>query len=134
MACPYFLPAERVTEEWWPHRRRLPLGDGWRGCCAARPGYHPGDEELREFCNLGYAAGCAHLPAERRADAVRFGVNAVDGRLRVLFVCERNYVPGSSGVIEFDAATRACLTPHPHACLQRLAECCLETWIAKRRR
>ncbi len=36
MACPYFIPAEVHEREFWPHRERLPLGDGFAGRCAAR--------------------------------------------------------------------------------------------------
>ena len=34
----------------------------------------PTDEELKLFCNLGYASNCSRLPQERACDAVRFGI------------------------------------------------------------
>ncbi|MFB3815940.1 MAG: hypothetical protein ACE14L_17690 [Terriglobales bacterium] len=131
MACPYFFPTERAHEEWWPHRRRLPLGDGWRGECAAS-GMVPSDDELRDWCNLGHAARCPHLPPDRAADSVRFGAALTDDRMRVTFVYERAHRPGETGVLEFDRATRICLAPHEDRCLQRMAECYLKTWLLRR--
>ena len=31
MACPYFMPVEKLENGTWPHPSRLPLGSGWRG-------------------------------------------------------------------------------------------------------
>ena len=94
MACPYFMPTTKFENGKWPHRPRLPLGDGWRGLCTA-PGADlaPSDEELREFCNLGYARNCKRLPDQRRFDAVRFSVaRDRDARITIFFVCESDHL------------------------------------------
>jgi len=59
----------------WPHPSRLPLGAGWTGNCRASGlELAASDAHLREFCNLGYATACPHLPTGRDWDAVRFSV------------------------------------------------------------
>jgi hypothetical protein len=56
LACPYFNPLHPHPRDLWPHRHRLPLGDGFAGRCAARPAEAVcEDETLRRYCNLGYA-------------------------------------------------------------------------------
>ena len=75
MACPFFMPTQRAESNAWLHPARLPLGAGWDGhCTASAPDTVPAADELREFCNLGYAKGCSRLPADRAADAVRFSI------------------------------------------------------------
>jgi hypothetical protein len=59
LACPYFIPTEVHERELWPHRERLPLGDGFAGRCGAHGGDQAAnarcdDETLRLHCNLGY--------------------------------------------------------------------------------
>ena len=125
MACPYFMPEERFDST-WPFPRRLPLGAGWSGQCTApgHEGVRPSAEELTSGCNLGYAKMCSRLPADRRADAVRFAIGEErDGLLHVLFVCERAYLPASSGELLFDKAQRCWVKPHGEAAVQRMAEC-----------
>ena len=63
MACPFFMPVEKLENGAWPHPARLPLGGGWSGRCTA-PGHEgeiPTQSALEEFCNLGYAARCGRL-------------------------------------------------------------------------
>jgi len=122
MACPYFFPIEPIAGDLWPHPGRLPLGAGWRGTCTA-DGSVPGNEDLARFCNLGYARTCPRLPANPKADAVRFGVAQKDGRIRLFYVCERAHRPGESGTLEFDAASGTWLNQHSDSCIQRMAEC-----------
>jgi hypothetical protein len=81
VACPFFMPVEKLENGAWLHPGRLPLGCGWSGQCTA-PGHAgevPSQEELREFCNLGYAEGCGRLPRERAWDSVRFAARTVSG-------------------------------------------------------
>ncbi len=131
MACPFFMPTEKV-ERW--SNPRLPLGDGWKGYCtaAAHAGERPSDYELREFCNFGYAARCPRLPERRVADAVRFAVSRrLDGKVVICFVCEVNHRPGEYGLLEYDSATGAWTAPHRNACVQKMAQCYLESYLAR---
>ncbi len=141
MACPYFLPIEKFDGTWL-HPQRLPLGCGWKGQCAA-PGHEgevPSDEELREFCNLGYAQGCDRLPRERAWDSVRFGARMLEGdedalalgRIQIRYVCERDHRPAAQGTLVFDAQLR-CEQIHFDVRLQKLAECFLRSYLERRR-
>ena len=104
MACPFFYPTQKSDAIAWSFPRRLPLGAGFCGSCRARAHQvTPADSELKEFCNLGYAQNCAHLPAERRADCLRFAVADDEGeRIRLHFVYERNHAPVEHGLLEYD--------------------------------
>lgn len=133
MACPFFLPIERVEAELWPQRRRLPLGDGWRGCCMANgEPYNPSEDELKEFCNLGYARGCGRLPQERAADAVRFAMSPNgNGRAVVHYALEREHRPAGHGALEYDPA-RKLWNPGPaDARIRRMAECFLAAYLER---
>lgn len=141
MACPYFMPVEKL-EGSWPHPSRLPLGCGWRGHCTA-PGHEnqtPAPDILEAFCNLGYASGCSWAPQDRAWDAVRFAVVApteLDDRhesaeIRVTYVCERNHRPVERGELEFDLQGSQWLRRHDDARLQKMAECFLGSFLQKR--
>jgi hypothetical protein len=165
MACPFFMPVEKLGNGAWPHPTRLPLGGGWSGRCTA-PGHEgeiPAQTALEEFCNLGYAASCGWLPPDRTWDAVRFAVtsgprtkssqqsqsnersngsksNDHDGRRRVAnrivqlrYVCERDHQPVEDGRLEFDAGGATWLLRHADERVQKMAECFLESHLAKRK-
>jgi len=131
LACPYFRPTQKWEECTWPHPSRLPLGAGWQGRCSA-PGYEgvePASEELKEFCNLGYALKCSRLPADRSCDAVRFSVARDDGsRLLLCFVFEAGHRPVAHGSLEYDSSARQWLSQHPDSRIQALAECYLQSY------
>ena len=135
MACPYFMPTAKFEAIAWPHRARLPLGDGWLGRCTA-PGHEdfiPGPEELANFCNLGYARACPHLPRERAWDAVRFSVTRdKDGMITILYVCERDYRPAGHGTLDYSCALASWRSSHPDARLQAMAQCYLECYLLRR--
>jgi hypothetical protein len=143
MACPYFMPVERLENASWLHAGRLPLGCGWSGHCTA-PGHEgeaPPADELREFCNLGYAHGCARLPRERKWDAVRFAARNVasdgsgsGGRIQVRYACERGHRPAEHGMLEFDVAEARWVERHRDVRVQRMAECFLESFLEKKKR
>ncbi len=134
MACPFFMPEERLYAD-WPFPQRLPLGAGWTGRCTA-PGHadaRPSEAELKDGCNMGYARGCSRLPAERHADAVRFCLGEeADGVLHVRFVCEREFLPAGHGELLYQVATGGWLQPHDDARLQRMAECYVEAQRGRR--
>ncbi len=143
MACPFFMPIEKLDGSWL-HAERLPLGCGWSGHCTA-PGHEreaPSPQELREFCNLGYAAGCGRLPRERAWDSVRFvartaggiGKNETGIRIQIQYVCEREHLPSDHGMLQFDATAERWLQSHPDLRVQRMAECFLESYLQKRKR
>lgn len=128
MACPFFIPTVPHELELWPHRYRLSLGDGFAGCCAAHaPESLCDDETLRSQCNLGYAR-CAHLPAERLFDAVRFQVQSQSYTiLLVQFACERAHLPASCGELRYDQCSKAWLDwPDPQ--LLQLANAAICAW------
>ncbi len=140
MACPYFIPDEVHERDLWPHRERLPLGDGFAGCCAAQaPKVRCDDEMLRLHCNLGYAglgyvgryAGCVHLPAGAAFDAIRFLVQR-EGPvvLRVQFACELAHQPALCGALRYDQSLKTWLE-RPDAQLLDLAEATVRAWIVR---
>ena len=143
MACPFFMPIEKLVDGTWLHPLRLPLGSGWSGHCTA-PGHEgviPSQEELREFCNLGYAQGCCRLPQERIWDSVRFaartastvGKTETSGRVQVRYVCERGHLPAEHGWLEFDVAEERWQQIHSDDRVQRMAECFLQSYLEKRK-
>ncbi|MDQ1390376.1 MAG: hypothetical protein QOF56_3830 [Acidobacteriaceae bacterium] len=143
VACPFFMPTEKLENGEWLHSSRLPLGSGWSGKCAA-PGHEgevPSQEELREFCNLGYAERCGRLPRERVWDSVRFaartvgneGMSGSSGRIQVRYVCERGHCPVEHGVLEFDSVSGQWNSPHRDDRVQRMAECFLQSYVERRR-
>ena len=103
-------------------------------------GETPAEEELRDFCNLGYAEGCGRFPKERLWDSVRFGartVNKGDGIhdcIQIRYVCERGHRPVECGILEFDVAEQRWERAHCDSRVQRMAECFVESHMAKRRR
>ena len=124
MACPFFVPRELVSGGSWPHPARLPLGGGWKGgCCASGSEITAPEESVREFCNLGYAAACPQLPAERDWDAIRFSVaHANSGQLTLWYVCEAGHAPRKHGQLTFDLDREVWLNPHGDVRVQRLAD------------
>ena len=130
MACPFFLPAQPTTLAELPHPQRLPLGDSFAGKCTAAD-IVPTEAMLHD-CNLGYAE-CAHLPADRAADAVRFSIRRdPKGLLHIHYVCEAAHAPVSSGVLAFDTAASQWHKVHDDHRLQRMAECCVESHCKER--
>ena len=129
------MPTHKNEDAVWLHPSRLPLGAGWNGHCCA-PGHEgatPSDQSLRDHCNLGYAATCAHLPKERAADAVRFSIARDRGsQLELWFVCELAHRPAGHGKLEYDVASGRWLSVHPDRCIQKMAECYLESYLRRR--
>lgn len=134
MACPFFIPTERLDGA-WKFPDRLPLAAGFSGVCGA-PGQmlvRPTDEELRDHCNLGHAS-CSRLPKLRHADSVRFAAKLSDRhRVQVRYVYEVECWPSGGGVLEYDEHEERWLTPITDDRLQRQAECFLKTWRLRQR-
>jgi hypothetical protein len=144
VACPFFMPVEKLENGSWMHVQRLPLGCGWSGHCTA-PGHEdhvPSQEELQEYCNLGYAAGCGQLPQERAWDSVRFGARTAcsdekdlnGGHIQIRYVCERDHRPVEHGTLRFDATTTRWEERHSDLRVQRMAECFLASYLEKRKK
>lgn len=128
--CPYFMPSDVAEQSLWPFPARLPLGAGYAGCCMA-PGYEraeASESELRDFCNLGYSAGCARLPRDRTVDANRFLVTQSGSELTVVFCSERDHLPVEHGTLRFDPARQVWTAPHADGCVQRQAKCAVESF------
>ena len=136
MACPFFFPEEKTFVIGWPFPRRLPLGAGFCGTCrAGAEPVTPTEIELKDFCNLGYASQCARMPAERRADCVRFAVGKdEDGRITLHYVYEREHAPVEHGRLEYDCTARRWMAPLHDACAQQQAECYLAGYLERRPR
>ena len=135
MACPFFMPTERLPQGAWMHPSRLPLGAGWKGrCCVpGRESAELTENVLQDFCNMGYATACPSLPKERHYDSVRFAV-AHDGNPRIVlwYSCEREHLPASHGKLEYDATVQSWISPHADLRIQKMAECYLQSYLLRR--
>jgi hypothetical protein len=133
VACPYFFPLEKSVTIGWTFPSRLPLGAGYSGCCRASDvAFSPQDDQLRDSCNLGYAA-CDRLPSERRADCVRFSLGREQGeRFVVHYVYEREHAPVQYGKLEYDFVADHWLSTVDDDCLKRQAECYLASYLERR--
>ncbi len=73
------------------------------------------------------------MPADRHADAVRFALaQEGDGILRVLFACEREYLPAGHGELLYDAVSGSWLLAHDDPRIQRMAECYVQAQKERR--
>jgi hypothetical protein len=135
MACPFFMPTHRFDDAGFPHPERLPLGAGWKGhCCApGHEGEEPSADDLRDFCNLGYASACARRPKENAADAVRFAVTR-DHRplISILYSLETAHLPSGHGTLEYNCSSQQWTTSHPDAQILNLAQRFIESHVARR--
>jgi hypothetical protein len=133
VACPYFFPTQKSANIAWPFPQRLPLGAGFCGSCTAGPEHStPVDNELRDFCNLGYARQCGKFPAQRRSDAVRFAIAKDNGdRILLHYCCERDHAPVEHGQLQYDCSTHSWSVGHHDGCIQRQAECYVAVYIER---
>jgi hypothetical protein len=119
----------------WQHPSRLPLGSGFQGHCTApgHEGVEPSVGELQEFCNLGYASGCARLPTDRSCDAVRFSpISVTEQKVQLCYVCERDHRPHQHGILEYDVTRHVWPVPHGDARIQKMAESYVEAYLRRR--
>lgn len=134
LACPFFMPVQKLDGAWL-HPSRLPLGGGWDGHCSApgHEGERPSEQDLHEFCNLGYAAKCSRLPSQRDCDAVRFSVARDQGsRLLVWFVCEAGHRPAEHGTLEYDVDRGTWMGAHSDPRIQKMLDCYLQSYLKRR--
>ncbi|HEX8815002.1 MAG TPA: hypothetical protein VF753_05835 [Terriglobales bacterium] len=135
MACPFFMPTSRFDDGGWIHPSRLPLGAGWKGhCCApGHEGVEPEADELREWCNMGYASGCGRRPKENSNDAVRFAVTRDSAsQVNILYSIETAHLPAGHGTLEYDLAGQRFTTSLADARILKMAECFLQSHLARR--
>jgi hypothetical protein len=134
LACPFFVPRQIVNDGSWLHPSRLPLGAGWTGNCRASGHELPAsDAHMREFCNLGYATNCPHLPQHRDWDAVRFSVaRAGLDQVTIHFVCELDHAPIEHGTLTFDMGSESWLDTHPDLRVLTLAACYLHAYRVRK--
>jgi hypothetical protein len=133
LACPFFVPIEIVSDGSWRHPSRLPLGAGWRGNCLASGLELPAsDDHIRDFCNLGYATACPHLPRQRDWDAIRFSVAHVGAdQFTICFVCELGHAPIEHGKLIFDLSADVWLGTQHDPRVLRLAASYLQIYRAR---
>jgi len=55
-----------------------------------------------------------------------------DGILHVLFACERAYLPAGHGELLYVKASKEWLQRHENACVQRMAECYVQSQLERR--
>ncbi len=133
MACPYFDPGARLLGS------SGTLGDLYAGQCLAVTGndWQPDQATVSGRCNLGYARGyCRHFPDNEGPDAVRFSVARDDQKgIRILYACERDHRPHSSGVFDFPVGDSAAPKSEPFAAesFSRLAAAYLQSYLRRTR-
>jgi len=137
VACPFFHPTERFDDGTWLTPPRLPLGDPCRGMCMADPStpVEPSLEELRRYCNLGYARGaCSRFPSSgEAADAVRFSIAGDrDGGIQIIYILEKDYGPLRHGPLVWDAATRDFSTGIGSPTIEAQARRFVESYLKRR--
>ena len=135
MACPFFYATEKFAERRWLAHPQVPLGDPYDGECHARQdGYRPGDEELRNLCNLGYVRKtCPRFPQDAGPDAVRFSVSRDEQqRIVIRYVQERDHRPWEHGWLEYHVREQKFVQPHANRIVNRLAEAYAEAYLRRR--
>ncbi|HYL74947.1 MAG TPA: hypothetical protein VEU96_12125 [Bryobacteraceae bacterium] len=135
MACPYFYPLARVETTSWVVPPRLPLGDPFAGeCRAGDSAFQPGEDKVRQICNLGYGRGrCDRFPDAADADAVRFQVSTDGGELiRIQYSYEKDCWPREHGMIECSPAGGVVSSEPANAILRRQAAAFVESYVRRR--
>jgi hypothetical protein len=130
MSCPFFYASEPLSL--LRELRPVPLGDLYGGECRAAD-HLPSDNELRSWCNFGYARGaCPHFPADAAADAIRFSVANSDATaITVRYCLERDHRPLEHGTLILTAGR--CDPPHADPIVCRLTEAYVSSYLARRK-
>ena len=141
MACPFFMPVSRLDEGNWVHAPRLPLGDFYRGVCRsqASESFDPPESSQRDLCNYGYARGrCERFPADSPGDAVRFsvitdeGVGDEGGRLRLVYIVEKDHAPADHGTVESRTEQIQSLSLRENDVMSGQARAFLESYLRRK--
>jgi hypothetical protein len=134
MACPCFLPLERMPQATGKKIAPMPLGDCWSGVCRSVPEgeWLPDPHTLQQFCNFGYArAKCGRVPADK-ADAVRFTISQDrEGLVRIYWVIEKDHLPLDHGPLEYSRGAADFQTAHPDACVARQAQAYVSSYLRR---
>ena len=129
MPCPLFLPG-RPLGDFLP--AGMPLGDVYRGCCAAEGGTAEPipDDKLRRCCNIGYARDTCERARQSVADAARFLVKSDrGGRVEVQWSLERNHHPVAVGTLEIAIDATTGNEDRPEQPLERQARACVASYL-----
>jgi hypothetical protein len=110
----------------------MPLGRAWRGRCEAA--HHvPTFKELREWCNLGYPAGCRWCPQDRKADKISFlATRDCGSRVQVSYVLERDHRPVGHGTLQYDTEASRWLTAPESTALAHQADAYICAYLEQR--
>ena len=135
MPCPYFCPVEALA---WPSAPRLPLGDAYTGTCQSDPAHpiSPAAADLRDLCNLGYAAGrCARFPLTGGPDAIRFcAAKDAGGLIHIAWARERDHYPFDNGILEYSTETGRFTAATPHPIVGQQAQAYVSSYLRRTRR
>lgn len=136
MACPFFSPASRLGQTPWARPPRLPLGDAFAGVCRAVDAepFNPDETTLRDLCNRGYARRrCSRFPDDSGSDAVRFSVvEDAGGRLRIVYVIEKDYFPVDHGPMEYLVPEARFTGAHTGELLAAQARVFVESYLSQK--
>ena len=120
----------------WENPPRLPLGDPYYGNCVALPAdlFAAPEAVQRALCNCGYVRGsCVRFPGDAVADAVRFSVQAgAKGRVRMIYVLEKDHVPVEHGEMEYDASSKELTGRHASVPVEAQARAFAESYLRRR--
>ncbi len=87
---------------------------------------------IRDFCNLGYARACPHLPQERDWDAVRFSVGRANAeQITLHYACEFGHAPVAHGTLTYELPRETWRESHSDPRINRLAASYLQAYRAR---
>jgi hypothetical protein len=137
VACPFFMPQDRLDDSAWKHAPRLPLGDAYRGVCHSDPShpFDPRDTARRDLCNYGYARGrCDRFPPDSSADAIRFSVAGDEnGRIRLVYIAEKDHAPAQHGSVESSVEEIQSIRVSENELISKQARVFLESYLRRKR-
>lgn len=94
--------------------------------------YEPGEEGLKEWCDLGYTKNCPCLPEANPVDALRLAMIRDKGRMMVTYVLETDHRLGERGTLAYDANAQCFLNTHANPVVQRQVEAYVECFLRRK--